>query len=263
MNSINMKFLIIIMIFLFLPITNYVYGLEPIPISISSSMDKVIFDGKWTNELEWKESSWESISSNYGTFHLRTAHQGNFIYVLLDTVDDQTIDHISDSALICIDGKNDKTIIPNLDDYCFFTALDSKQSFIYQGGSPIALNGYFKKISNHEGFIGVGTKSDHNDKYSKIPHTSYEFRIPINLLGRSDNYGFYVYVFDSTTNNYYSWPSDALPNDPFDIPSPRKWGELISPDSSIPEFNFPALAIIPPLFLVIYLTTYLQKQKKA
>lgn len=262
MNSINMKYTIIILIFLLLPLMNTVYGLEPILISISGSMDDVIFDGKWTNELEWKESSWDSISSTYGTLHLRTAHQEDFIYILLDAVDDKTIDHISDAALICIDGKNDKTIIPNSDDYCFFTALDSKQAFIYQGGSSIALNGYFKKISNYEGFIGVGTKSDHNDKYSKITHTSYEFKIPVNLFGRSDNYGFYVYVFDSTTNNYYSWPSDTSPNDPFDIPSPRKWGELISPDKSIPEFNFPALAIIPALFLVIYLTTYLQKPKR-
>ena len=252
----------LILIFLIVPLMNTVYGLESILISISSSMDDVIFDGKWTNELEWKESSWDSISSNYGTLHLRTAHQGDFIYILLDAVGDQSIDHVSDRAVVCIDGQNDKTIISNSNDYCFFVALDGKQGFVYQGGSSLSLNGNFKKISNTEGFIGVGSKSDQNDKYSKIPHTSYEFKIPLNLFDRSNIYGFYVLVFDANTNQYYSWPSGIIPDSPFDIPSPSKWGELISPDKSIPEFNLPILAMIPALFLVIYFTTFLQKSKR-
>ncbi len=258
-----MKYTIfLILIFLIIPLMNTVYGLESILISISSSMDDVIFDGKWTNELEWKESSWDSISSNYGTLHLRTAHQGDFIYILLDAVGDQSIDHVSDRAVVCIDGQNDKTIISNSNDYCFFVALDGKQGFVYQGGSFLSLNGNFKKISNTEGFIGVGSKSDQNDKYSKIPHTSYEFKIPLNLFDRSNIYGFYVLVFDANTNQYYSWPSGIIPDGPFDIPSPSKWGELISPDKSIPEFNLPILAMIPALFLVIYFTTFLQKSKR-
>ena len=252
----------IILIFLLLPLMNSVYGIESILISISSSMDKVIFDGKWTNELEWKESSWDSISSNYGTFHLRTAHQGDFIYILLDSVGDQSIDHISDRALVCIDGNNDKTIVANSDDYCFFVALNGKQGFVYQGGSSLSINGYFKKILNTDGFIGVGSKSDQNDKYSKIPHTSYEFKIPLNLFDRSNIYGFYVLVFDASSNQYSSWPTGILPDGAFDIPSPSKWGELVSPDKSIPEFNLPLLAMIPALFLVIYFTTYLQKPKR-
>lgn len=263
MNLLNMKYTIfIILIFLLLPLTNAVYGIEPILISISSSMEKVIFDGKWTNELEWKESSWDSIPSNYGTLHLRTAHQGDFIYILLDAVDDQSIDHISDRAVVCIDGKNDKEIIANSDDYCFFVALDGKQGFVYQGGSSLSINGYFKKISNTEGFIGVGSKSDQNDKYSKIPHTSYEFKIPLNLFDRSNIYGFYVLVYDATTSQYYSWPTGIVPDDVFDIPTPSKWGELISPDKSIPEFNLPLLVMIPALLLVIYFTTFLQKPKR-
>lgn len=258
-----MKYAIfIISIFLLLPLMNTVYGIEPIMISISSSMDKVFFDGKWTNGFEWKESSWKSISSNYGTLHLRTAHQGDFIYILLDAVDDQTIDHLSDRAIICIDGKNDKTIIANSDDYCFLVSLNGKEGFVYQGGSSLSINGNFKKISNTEGFIGVGSKSDQNDKYSKIPHTSYELKIPINFFERSNIYGFYVQVFDASTNQYNTWPTDILPDGTFDIPSPSLWGELVSPDKSIPEFNFPLLVMIPALFLVIYFTRYLQKPER-
>ncbi len=255
-------FILIIFIFFLLPFMNIGFGEEPILITNSNSMNEVVIDGKWTNEIEWKQSSWDKVQSSDGTLHIRSAHQGNYIYILLDAVYDQTIDHISDRALICIDGKNDKTIISNSNDYCFFTSLDGKQSFVYQGGSSIALNNYFKKIPNNEGFVGVGSKSDHNDKYNKIPHTSYEFKIPISLFERSDNYGFYIYVYDSSTKKYFSWPANIIPEDPFDIPSPSKWGELISPDKSIPEFNFPLLVIIPALFLVIYFTTYLQKQRR-
>lgn len=257
-----MKNALIILILLLFPLMNTVYGTESILISISSSMDKIIFDGKWTNELEWKESSWDSISSDKGTLHIRSAHQGDFIYIMLDVVGDQSIDHISDRAMICIDGNNDKTVIANSNDYCFLTALDGKQGFVYQGGSLLSVNGNFKKISNTEGFIGIGSQSDLNDKYSKIPHVSYEFKIPVNLFDRSNIYGFYVLVFDATTNQYYSWPIDIIPEDAFDIPSPSNWGELISPDKSIPEFNFPLLVMMPALLLVIYFTTFLQKPKR-
>ena len=54
-------------------------------ITISPSMDKVNFDGKWTFFWEWKQTSLNTISYNDGTqIQLRTAHQGNFIYVLID-----------------------------------------------------------------------------------------------------------------------------------------------------------------------------------
>jgi hypothetical protein len=231
-------------------------GTEPaILISKSDTVEKGIIDGKWTESLEWKQSSWDIIKfERSDAVHIRSAHQGDFIYILLDVVADQTFDHISDNALVCIDSKNDKTSIAGDDDYCFQASLDSKQGFVYQGGSPIALNGYFKKILTTDGFIGVGTKSDQNDKYSKIPHTSYEFKIPLELFGRSDIYGFYVYVYDASTSQYYSWPGHVTPSGPFDIPSPSKWGLLVSPDKSIPEFELPFLALIPAIFIVIYLT---------
>ena len=53
---------------------------EPIMITVSSTMNKVIFDGKWTYGTEWKQSSLNTISYNDGTLmQLRTAHQENFI----------------------------------------------------------------------------------------------------------------------------------------------------------------------------------------
>jgi len=248
--------LLAISILLLLPSFNAAFAAGTILITYSDTMNNVVFDGKWTDRLEWKQSSWDKLSSPDGddTLHIRTAHQADFIYILLDVVGEESIDHISDRAMVCIDGLNDKTSIAGADDYCFLAALDGKQGFVYQGGSSLTLNGHFKKIQNSDGFIGVGGKSDQNDKYSYIPHTSYEFKIPLNLFGRSDVYGFYILVYDASNNQYYSWPSGISPADSLDIPSPNTWGNLVSPDKSIPEFDLPILALVPAIFLVIYFT---------
>ena len=55
------------------------FGDEPILISISSDLDQVIFDGKWTHVNEWKRSSYNHLKFSDGSeIHLRTAHQENF-----------------------------------------------------------------------------------------------------------------------------------------------------------------------------------------
>lgn len=246
--------LLIILIVSLLPSLGFAYAAD-ILITYSDQMDRTVFDGKWTNQVEWKYSSWDKISTPNGdAVHIRSAHQGDFIYILLDVVADRNIDHLSDRAIVCIDGYDNKTSTPGVDDYCFLASLDGKQGFVYQGGSTLALNGYFKKIKNTNGFIGVGSTSDQNDKYSLTPHVSYEFKIPLNLFGRSDVYGFYVLAYDSSGNQYYSWPEGIVPLSPFDIPSPSSWGNLVSPDKSIPEFDLPLLALIPAIFLTIYLS---------
>jgi len=247
--------ILLITLFVLLSSINAANATQSILITYSDTMDNVVFDGKWTDKQEWKQSSWDKLSSPNGdTLHIRSAHQGDFIYILLDVVGEESIDHISDRAMVCIDGLNDKTSIAGADDYCFLATLDGKQGFVYQGGSFLAQNGYFKKIQNSDEFIGVGGKSDLNDKYSQIPHTSYEFKIPLNLFGRSDVYGFYVLVYDASSDQYISWPSGIYPADSLDIPSPNTWGILVSPDKSIPEFGLPTLALVPAIFLVIYFT---------
>ncbi len=210
------------------------HATESILITISSDLDKVIFDGKWTHSNEWKRSSADILQYEDGTqIHLRTAHQEGFVYVFLDFASDTIIDKGADNALICFDGKNDKTDIPGIDDYCFFTALSRKISFAYQGGGLIGLNGHFQKIPNPEGYVAIGNVSDKHDRYNKIPHVSYEFRIPLDVLGRSDNYGFYVAVYEANSGIIYSWPKEVQQNRIFTIPSPSEWGEIISPDKSM------------------------------
>ncbi len=79
---------------------------QSIPITQSGSMENVIFDGKWTFPQEWKQSSYDEIQTGSEIIPLRTAHQGDFIYILIDVVPDITIDNNEDSTLVCFDAKN-------------------------------------------------------------------------------------------------------------------------------------------------------------
>jgi len=228
------KTIIIIIFSIIIFSTGNAFASEPILITISSYLHKVIFDGKWTSELEWKASSLDTLSyDDNSEIQLRTAFQDGYIYVFLDVISDTIIDKGADNALICFDGKNDKTRIPSFDDYCFSTSLSRKISFAYQGGGILGLNGHFQKIPNPENYIAIGNVSDENDRYSKIPHVSYEFRIPIDILERSDNYGFYIAVFEANSNVIYSWPTEVHQSRIFTIPSPSVWGDIISPDKSM------------------------------
>ena len=80
-------------------------------------MDNVIFDGKWTFLEEWKHSSYDEIRTESEIIPLRTAHQGDFIYILIDVVPDTTIDNNEDSTLVCFDAKNEKNTNPDENDF--------------------------------------------------------------------------------------------------------------------------------------------------
>lgn len=249
LNKIILSIFLVFSLFL-----SNVYAAEPILISRTWDFDQIIFDGKWSGPLEWKASSYNLIKFADNTkVVLRSAHQDNFIYIQINAISDNKPNKGSDSAILCFDTKNDKTTIPQKDDYCFFTTLNGKSSFTYQGGSPFALNGYFEKIPNHKDYVSIGGISDKNDRYTKIPHPSYEFKIPLEILGRSNNYGFYFSVFDANSHKTYSWPTQIQTKSFLTIPSPEQWGDLISPDKSLPEFNFSILLLVLiPVFAVTH-----------
>jgi len=230
------------------------YGIEQIPITKSVFMDNVIWNGKWTFYDEWKGSSLYSLSYKDGTvMQLRTAHEGNFIYVLIDAVSMTHYNQGSDRAIICFDGKNDKNNIADDDDYCFGVALGNNNPFVLKGGSPLEQTNHFTNIAN-SGVIGAAAISDENDHYSSTPHSNYEFRIPIDLLGRSDVYGFYLGVYDSHKEKIYAFPENLTSTTQFGIPSPNQWGEIISPDKSLPEFPLPIISLLGALVSVVFIT---------
>ena len=228
---------------------NQIYGINKIDeknifITKSNSMKEINFDGKWTFYKEWKQTSWNPVKFDGNVvFHLRTAHQGNFIYVLIDAISDTNANIELDKATVCIDSKNNKSEFFDSDDYCFIIQLEERNlidilfnkqdNFIIQGDSQSKNIKEFKKIKVKE-FVGISTMSDKEDKYSAISHASYEFKIPIELIGRSDNYGFYVNVFDDSSNVTYSWPEE-IKLESMGISNPSLWGNLISPDKSLLE----------------------------
>lgn len=221
------------------------FASEPILITSSKNMNDIIFDGKWTFLEEWKASTETVISYDDGTrIHLRSAHQGNFLYFFIDVINDMNLDRGIDNAMICIDGNNNKSVRPDLNDYCFSVSAGKDHPMTYQGDGFIGTNGYFSVVPNHDKLIAIGDRSDQNDRYSKINHVSYEFRIPIEIFGRSDNYGLFVNVYDSHIKKFYTWPENIEIKNVFDIPSPAKWGDVFSPDKSLPEFPQPVVFLL-------------------
>ena len=232
-----------------------VFADDQVLITKASTLNHVIFDGKWTFYTEWKESSLNDLVYNDTTrIELRSAHQDNYLYFMIDALTLTNYNENADRAIICLDANNTKMQMPDSNTYCFIAVLGGKNSFVLQGGSPLELTNHYKVIPSPDGFVAVGGISDQNDRYTPTPHATYEFRIPINLVGSSDIYGIYVEVYDSKSNMVYSYPRDLGQISPLMIPDPNQWGVMISPDKSLPEFPLP-VAILPIALLVaIYFT---------
>jgi len=222
---------------------------DRILITSSDTMEEIDFDGKWSFFTEWKRSSMDSF--NDGGIILRTAHQGDFIYVFIDNLSDAVIDKELDYAIICFDGKNDKTALPDDNDYCFMGILGNKNEATYNGYSSSELNGNFRKVSNDPETIIIGGESNENDRYSENIHSSYEFKIPTKLVGRESTYGFYFSTYDENRHKIFQWPQNINSDKPHYIPSPAIWGELVSPDKSLPEFPLSILVLIITMTVIV------------
>jgi hypothetical protein len=236
------------MLFLLLLGFSHAYAIEPIPITYSGTISQAEFDGRWSFESEWKQTSLSNHYFDNGNVLviLRIAHQGDHVYVFIDMINDEAINQGSDRSTICIDSKNEKNQLPDTNDYCFEAVLGSGEGHTYQGDSSAD----FKQITNHPEFIGISSISDKNDRYSGVPHPGYEFKIPTDLIGRESVYGFYFEVYDDNTKKLYTYPQNQTSM----IHTPSSWGEFYSPDKSLPEFDLPLLMLIPVFGLVILLT---------
>lgn len=254
------RFIVFIFLFLLIP-TSEIFAFEPIKITLSGQMNDVIFDGKWTSRTEWKQSSWNTFSfEDNQVIQLRSAHQNNFIYFMVDFQSDTNPDYKNDKVMICLDTKNDKAEIPNTDDFCFLSVLNGDAT-IFQGTGQKDIP--LREIPNSFNFFANGTLSDENDRYSKTPHSGYEFKIPTDLVGRHSTYGFFLVAYDAHTKTIFNWPQNSE-KQTFENLKPNQWGELVSLDKTLPEFDLPILVLIPAMFLIIYLSRFkiLQKFKK-
>lgn len=227
---------------------NEAFAEEPILVLESNAFRDI--DGKWTFVSEWKESGDTQLSyNNGGKLILRTAHDRNYIYVLVNHLGDVSPNKGEDKAVICLNG-NSKNIKPEKDDYCFIVTLGRTNPVVLQGGSPSVVKSNFKRIFE-TGFEGKGGVTN-TDRYSVVPHITYEFKIPIDLVGRSNEYQFYVAVYESD-NYVLTWPKYITLKNNFTIPPPSSWGTMISPDKSLPEFHFLYFVFFVPFLMIIIL----------
>ena len=58
-------------------------------------------------------------------------------------------------------------------------------------------------------------------------------------------------VFDADKNILYSWPDNTSAKN--SIASPDTWGDIISPDKSLPELNLPIIVFIISILTLIIL----------
>ena len=218
-------------------------------ITISGSMQNIIFDGKWTFEQEWKQSALEKIEASHSVIYIRTAHQDDFIYVMLDVINDKQPSQ-DDIGIVCFRNLENNTIDMS-DGYCFQTNLINTKAKTtkWQASSQS-----FVEVENPEGLVFVGGVSDQNDRYSKTPHPSYEFKIPVEFFGRYDRYGFFVGVYDSEKHSSYTWPENINVDLSSELPSTSTWGMIISPDKSLPEYPVPILVLFVTIMIVILLS---------
>jgi hypothetical protein len=220
---------------------------EPIIIAESRSIQEI--DGKWGFVSEWKEGGYKGLSfDGGGKFILRTAHDRSYIYVLVDNIGDTTANKREDRATVCLNSKHEN---PEQKDYCFIVTLSRKNTIVLEESIPYTIKPEFKRIFQ-TGFEGMGDVTA-ADRYSGIPHNTFEFKIPVDLVGNSSEYQFYVSVYDAHTNNILTWPKNIILKNNFEIPSSSSWGTMISPDKSLPEFHFIYLVFCVPVLMIILL----------
>ncbi|MEM2759878.1 MAG: hypothetical protein QXU32_00045 [Nitrososphaerales archaeon] len=230
---------------------------QEIAITIESGVLPIV-DGIGSFETEWKQSSEYVKTYEDGTkLALRAVHDRDNVYLLLDTVTDSKINKNGDFGTVCFDIMNNGGHMPQNDDYCFLVAQGSKTFVTYQGGSNFGINNFLNKIPNPEGIEAHAGISNEFNRYSSIPHAIYEFKIPTEVITRSNTYGFYFAVYDADTRTVYSM-SEKFQRYPY-VPSPDQWGRLVSPDNSLPEFHAIQLILILSSVLLIVSSTRIVK----
>ena len=210
------------------------YADEPIKITIANKLHETQFDGKWTFQSEWKGTTEVKMYVDDGSLVLRIAHMDGFFYILIDYLTDTTYHHIADMAIVCFDGFDTSTMADE-SDWCYTVSRESGNGHTLRGGSPLYQTSHFNLVKNHPDFVAYGGTSDESDRYVLTPHAAYEFRIPIEQIGFQDEYGFFIQVFDG--NDVKTYPKEFSGKFPQKIPSPAKWGKLISPDHSISDLS--------------------------
>jgi hypothetical protein len=177
-------------------------------------------DGRWTTSFEWDGAGEHEQDFDDGTrLVIRSMYDGEYLYLLLDLIADR-YDESTGRAFVCFDTDHDGGLQDSRD-YCFMGALEGVQK-TYQGKDSVGIDFDFLETKGPGDFMVLGSMSE--SPYSSSSHPVYEFRIPIDFLGYSEEYGFYAIVLDSGSS--YAVPDNFI-RSPIPIPSPSEWGLLI------------------------------------
>jgi len=230
---------------------------QSIPITIDNELNEKIFDGRWTHVTEWKNSSLEYMRGESTQVTLRISHLEDFIYVLVDAVHDTTPGEQKDHAMVCFDSKVDNRTKPDTNNFCFISKLGSEKGVTLHWSEE---SQSFEMTESHSELIVVGGISDENDRYSKVPHASYEFKIPLELFGRYDRYGFFASSYDHSKIEISTWTVGVQVSTEAEIPDRLSWGFIHSPDKSLPEYELPISIFLISILLTFFITTKLAKR---
>ena len=195
--------------------------------TLSNTMSNVSFDGKWSFGQEWKESTLNQFGNDAFPMILRIAHFDDFLYVHVNNLFDLTNDKSSDRAIICLSPIHSN---PENDYFCFVASRGINSGHTLEGKAQSYFDGNLKLISNPPGFIGIGGTSSIGDRYMVTPHAAYEFKIPLDFVGNSNDYRFMIKTVDRDT--VYTFPENLMKSSN-GIPSMDYWGILSSKDKTM------------------------------
>jgi hypothetical protein len=194
----------------------------------------IVFDGKWTSDEEWKDSTSVSMRFNptaqdaglvnNGTVHCLIKHDGENLYALIDAVSstDPSANLTAggwDFYGACIDYDNEKSEYPMKDDIIISITwwLQNGSYWIMNGlGSPTQ-TGWDMANARKEPVYLKHTISP--SPFSDKPHVVCEFVFP--LEGMSDEIGFGVIAINFPGKTINTWPENFVDG------SPKTWGIVI------------------------------------
>ena len=191
--------------------------------ALSDTMPNVNFDGAWSFTTEWKQSSLNEFNS--GLMIVRIAHYDEFLYLHVNNLFDITNNRGADRTIACLSPINGGD-----DFWCFVASRGLKTGHTLIGNSVSAFDGGLKLIPNPENFVGIGGTSSDKDRYLKIPHAAYEFKIPLESIGDAQSYKFFIKAIDG--EQVYTFPENMMHSTNGILPL-EYWGELSSLDKTM------------------------------
>lgn len=223
--------------------------------TLRGDANATVWDGKWTFMQEWKRTSEDIVRYSDGNeLAVKTGHDRQNLYVFLDFFTEHQFTKYADYGLVCIVTNETTSPGPDENYHCFLVSLGSHHPVTLQSGGDLAMTNHLTRIKNDNDLIGVGGISDSHDRYSYVPHPSYEFKIPIGVIGRSDHYRFYAAAYDARDGSSYSWPQNITKDSFPSVPPISRWGDLISPDKTLPEFPYPVITLLVAVLVITLLS---------